>query len=147
MINQVRFVLFAWFTLVLAGCAGHGSRTASFGSSQDLLGYGVYTAQAQDSAGMSVKLSLNQNGTYSKKRLHGNCLVLENKGEWKSDNENITFHMTEVRKRPDCTAEDWQVEKVDKSAARMIRNMTVNSFELLDQEEQSSAEWIRFVKR
>jgi hypothetical protein len=131
----------------LSGCAKHGSRTASFGSSDDLLSYGVYSAQSQDASGMATKLSLNQNNTYSRKKFQGACLLAENKGEWKADHDAIEFRLQEVRKRNDCNSEDWRVEKVDRSISRMLRNVTTKSFDLLDQEEDVSAQWVRFIKR
>ena len=57
---------------LLAGCARKVSRTANFGTPENVLSYGVYTATTLDS-GLSVKLSLNQNGTYSKKKFQGSC--------------------------------------------------------------------------
>jgi hypothetical protein len=129
------------------GCAKHSTRTASFGSPDEMLTYGVYSSQAPDAAGMATKLSLNQNNTYSRKKFQGACLLSENKGEWKGDHESIEFRMLETRRRPDCSSENWQVEKVDKTASRLVRNMTTNSFDLLDQEEDAAAQWIRFVKR
>ncbi len=137
-------------TLLLSsffGCAKHGTRTATFGTSEELLSPGVYSAQSQDSKGMATKLSLNQNKTFSRKKFQGPCLLLENRGEWKSDHDAIEFHLTEVRKRNDCNTEDWQVEKVDSLTSRMLRNITPNAFDVLDQEEDVSAQWVRFLKR
>ena len=150
----MRFLLPS-FSLVLAvlfglaaltGCAKHGSKTATFGSSSELLAYGVYSAQVQDSIGMATKLSLNQNHTYSRKKFQGPCLLIEEKGEWKSDQDAIDFRLTEMRKRDDCNSEDWRVEKMDTPTSRMLRNVTTNSFDLLDQEDDASAQWIRFIK-
>lgn len=130
----------------LAGCARKVSRTANFGTPENVLSYGVYTATTLDS-GMSVKLSLNQSGTYSKKKFQGSCYLMEYKGDWKCDNESIDFTLEEIRHRPDCNTEAWVTEKVGKSTHRMIRSVTTTSFELLDQEDASSAQWIKFVKR
>jgi Ser-tRNA(Ala) deacylase AlaX len=106
----------------------------------------VYTATVLDS-GLSVKLSLNQNNTYSKKKFQGSCFLMEYKGEWKCDNESIDFNLQEIRTRPDCNSENWQVQKAEKSTHRMIRMVTTTSFEVLDQEEATSNEWVKFVKR
>lgn len=130
----------------LPGCARKVSRTANFGTPDNVLSYGVYTAATLDS-GLSVKLSLNQNNTYSKKKFQGSCFLIEYKGDWKCDNETISFTLQEIRSRPDCNTENWQAEKVAKSTQRLIRMVTTNSFELLDQDEASSAEWVKFVKR
>jgi hypothetical protein len=130
----------------LAGCARKVSRTASFGTPENVLAYGVYTATTLDS-GLSVKLSLNQNGTYSKKKFRGSCFVMEYKGDWKSDNESVEFGLQEVRHRPDCGSENWQTEKTARNTRRLIRSVTTTSFELLDQDETTSAEWVKFVKR
>jgi hypothetical protein len=131
---------------IFAGCARNVSRTANFGTPDNVLSYGVYTATALDS-GMSVKLNLNQNGTYSKKKFLGSCFMMEYKGDWKCDNESIEFALEEIRHRPDCNSESWQTEKTRKQTHRMIRSVTTTSFELLDQDSTTSAEWIRFVKR
>jgi hypothetical protein len=131
----------------LLGCAKHGTKTAKFGTSDEILSAGVYSAQNQDAGGLATKLSLNQNHTYSRKKFQGPCLLMENRGEWKSDHDAIEFHLTEIRKRSDCNTEDWQVEKMDNTLSRMLRNVTPNSFDLLDQEEEVSAQWVRFIKR
>jgi hypothetical protein len=131
---------------VLAGCARKVSRTANFGTPQNVLSYGVYTATTLDS-GLSVKLSLNQNGTYSKKKFQGSCYLMEYKGDWTCDNESIDFMLQEIRHRPDCNSETWETEKAGRSTRRLIRSVTTTSFELLDQDEATSAEWIKFVKR
>ena len=70
----------------------------------------------------------------------------ESKGDWKANNEVMEFRLQEVRQRPDCQTEQWTTEKSDKVTERNIRNITPNSFELLDQEESTSAEWVKFVK-
>src|SRR5882672_7744049 len=85
----------------IAGCARKVSRTANFGTPDNVLSYGVYTAATMDS-GLSVKLSLNQNNTYSKKKFQGSCFLIEYKGDWKCDNESIDFRLQEIRHRPDC---------------------------------------------
>ncbi len=132
--------------LFFAGCARQPTRTANFGTPDNVLSYGVYTASTLDS-GLSVKLSLNQNNTYSKKKFRGSCFIMEYKGEWSCDNGSIEFHLTEARHRPDCGNEDWQTEKADKTSRRLVRGVTTMSFDLLDQDDQSSDEWIKFVKR
>jgi hypothetical protein len=73
--------------------------------------------------------------------------MMEYKGDWKCDNESIEFALEEIRHRPDCNSESWQTEKTRKQTHRMIRSVTTTSFELLDQDSTTSAEWIRFVKR
>jgi Ser-tRNA(Ala) deacylase AlaX len=130
--------------LLFSGCTRKVTRTA--GTPDNVLAYGVYTAATLDS-GLSVKLSLNQTSTYSKKKFQGSCFIIEYKGEWTCDNESIDFHLTEIRHRPDCNTEDWQVEKTDKHTRRLIRGVTMKSFELLDQDDQSSDEWVKFIKR
>ena len=141
------FAIAAVFGLAsLTGCAKHSTKIATFGSSSELLAYGVYSAQGQDNRGMATKLSLNQNYTYSRKKFQGPCLLIEERGEWKSDQEAINFRLTEIRKRDDCNSEDWRVEKMDTPTSRMLRNVTTNSFDLLDQEDDASAQWIRFLK-
>lgn len=130
--------------VLLSGCSKKAVRTA--GTPDNILSYGIYTATVLDS-GLSVKLSLNQTSTYSKKKFQGSCFINEYKGEWVCDNESIDFHLTEIRQRPDCNTEDWRSEKVDKHTRRLIRSVTVTSFELLDQDDQSSDEWVKFVKR
>jgi hypothetical protein len=132
--------------LLFSGCTRQPTRTANFGTPDNVLSYGVYTASTLDS-GLSIKLSLNQNNTYSKKKFQGSCFIMEYKGEWKCDNESIEFHLTEVRRRPDCNTEDWQSQKVEKTSRRLIRGVTTMSFDLLDQDDQSSDEWVKFVKR
>ena len=134
--------LFSLFT----GCARSVSRTANFGTPDNVLSYGVYTATTMDS-GLSVKLSLNQNNTYSKKKFQGSCFLIEYKGDWKCDNESIAFRLQEIRHRPDCNTENWQSEKAEKDTRRLIRMVTTTSFELLDQDDASSDEWVKFVKR
>lgn len=132
--------------LAAGGCAKHSTRTANFGSSQDILSYGVYTATTLDS-GYSVTLSLNQNGVYSKKKFQGSCLVMENKGDWSGDHESIRFDLKEIRRRPGCESESWTSEKVEKTARRLIRSVSPKSFDLLDHDEGSSDSWVKFVKR
>ncbi len=127
-----------------SGCARKSVRVA--GTPDNVLAYGVYTATALDS-GLSVKLSLNQTGTYSKKKFQGSCFMTEYKGDWICDNESMEFHLTEIRQRPDCNTEDWRSDKVEKRTRRLIRGVTMTSFELLDQDDQSSDEWVKFVKR
>jgi hypothetical protein len=127
------------------GCSRPVSRTASFGTPENVLSYGVYTTSTLDS-GFVVKLSLNQSGTYTKKKFRGSCLLMEYKGGWKCDNEAIDFTLQEIRHRPDCNTEEWQTEKVGKSTRRMLRSVSTNSFEVLDQDDTTSAQWIRFVK-
>ncbi len=147
-INLLSLTLLSLATVFfVANCAQHSTRTATFGTSNDIVNYGVYSAQKQDAGGMATKLSLNQNNTYSRKKFQSACLLVENKGEWKGDHESIEFHLTEVRKRNDCNSENWEIEKVDRKATRIIRNMTTNSFDMLDQEDDSSAQWVRYVKR
>lgn len=142
---RIAFALVPAAALLLAvGCTRKITRTA--GTPENVLAYGVYTATTLDS-GLSVKLSLNQSATYSKKKFQGSCFIMEYKGEWTCDNESMDFHLTEVRHRPDCNSEDWQVEKTDKRTSRHIRSVTMTSFELLDQDDQSSDEWVKFVKR
>lgn len=136
-------------SLVLAallGCA-KGGKTATFGSGEDLLGYGEYTATAPNAAGHLIRLKLNQNDTYIRKKYLGACQISESKGEWNASNEVVEFRLQEVRQRPDCQSGQWTTEKSDKVTERNIRNITPSSFELLDQEESSSAEWVKFVKR
>jgi hypothetical protein len=132
--------------LLAAGCARNVSRTANFGTPDNVLSYGVYTATTLDS-GLSVKLSLNQNNSYSKKKYQGSCFIQEYKGDWKCDNESIDFRLQEIRRRPDCSSENWKVDKVEKNTRRLIRSVTMKSFELLDQDDASSDEWVKFVKR
>jgi hypothetical protein len=141
------FAICAIGALAFAACGGKSaSRTANFGTPDNVLSYGVYTASTLDS-GLSTKLSLNQNGTYSKKKFRGSCFVIEYKGEWAWDNDAVDFHLQEIRHRPDCGTEEWQTEKTDKKARRLIRGVTTTSFDLLDQDNQSSDEWVKFVKR
>jgi hypothetical protein len=71
---------------------------------------------------------------------------MEYKGGWKCDNEAIDFTLQEIRHRPDCNTEEWQTEKVGKSTRRMLRSVSTNSFEVLDQDDTTSAQWVRFVK-
>lgn len=132
--------------LALAGCA-KGGKTATFGSGKDLLGYGEYSAQGVNATGHMTRIKLNQNRTYTKKKFLGPCLLAESQGEWKATNEMIEFRLQEIRQRPGCDTEQWQVEKSDKVTERNLRNITPQSFELLDQEESSSAEWVKFIKR
>jgi hypothetical protein len=132
--------------LVATGCARKVSRTANFGTPDNVLSYGVYTATTLDS-GLSTKLSLNQNGSYSKKKFQGSCFLIEYKGEWACDNESIEFSLQEIRRRPDCNTEEWRADKVEKHTRRLIRSVTTTSFELLDQDDVSSDEWVKFVKR
>jgi hypothetical protein len=129
-----------------AGCA-KGGKTATFGSGEDLISYGEYSAQDPGASGQVVRLKLNQNGTYVKRRLQGTCLLSESSGEWSATNESMEFRTQEMRRRPDCSTEQWQVEKEARRSERIIRNITTNSFELLDQDELSAAEWLRFSKR
>lgn len=136
----------AFAAMLFAGCARKVSRTANFGTPDNVLSYGVYTATVLDS-GLSVKLSLNQNNTYSKKKFQGSCFLMEYKGEWKCDNESIDFNLQEIRTRPDCDTENWQVQKAEKNTHRLIRMVTTSSFEVLDQEDATSNEWVKFVKR
>jgi hypothetical protein len=131
---------------LLCGCTRQPTRTASFGTPDNVLSYGVYTAAVLDS-GLSVKLSLNQNSTYSKKKFQGSCFLIEYKGEWSCDNSSIEFHLSEVRQRPDCSTEDWRSQKMDRTSRRLIRGVTTTSFDLLDQDDQASDEWVKFVKR
>ena len=136
----------ATLMLLAAGCSRQPTRTANFGTPDNVLSYGVYTATTLDS-GLSVKLSLNQNRTYSKKKFQGTCFLMEYKGEWSCDNEAMDFQLKEVRHRPDCNTEDWRSEKVERSSRRLIRGVTTTSFDLLDQDDQSSDQWVKFVKR
>jgi hypothetical protein len=129
----------------LTGCH-KGGKTATFGSGEDMLGYGEYSAQKVDASGHMIRIKLNQNNTYVKKKFLGPCLLVESKGEWEATNEMIEFKLQEIRQRPNCDTEQWQSEKSDKRAERNLRNITPKSFELLDQEENSSAEWVKFVK-
>ena len=138
--------LVAALLLLLSACARQPTRTANFGTPDNVLSYGVYTAAVLDS-GLSVKLSLNQNNTYSKKKFRGSCFVMEYKGDWSCDNGSIEFHLTEARHRPDCNAEDWQTEKIEKTSRRLIRGVTNMSFDLLDQDDETSDQWVKFVKR
>lgn len=144
--NSVAALCFSAAALLASGCARNVSRTANFGTPDNVLSYGVYTATTLDS-GLSVKLSLNQNNTYSRKKFQGSCFLFEYKGEWKCDNESIDFSLQEIRRRPDCNSENWQVDKVEKNTHRLIRQVTTTSFELLDQDDSSSDEWVKFVKR
>lgn len=131
--------------MALAGCA-RGGKTATFGSGEDMLGYGEYSAQKVDATGHMTRIKLNQNNTYVKKKFLGPCLLVESKGEWEATNEMIEFKLQEIRQRPNCDTEQWQSEKSDRRTERNLRNITPKSFELLDQEENSSAEWVKFVK-
>lgn len=130
----------------LAGCSPTVSRTATFGTPNHVLSYGVYTATTLDS-GLSVKLSLNQNGTYSKKKFRGSCYIMEYKGDWTCDNSAVEFDLQEIRHRLGCETEAWESRKADKHSRRLIRSVTTTSFELLDQDSSSSDEWVKFVKR
>ncbi len=140
------FFLFA-FVLILFGCATHSTRTANFGTADENIGFGVYSAKEQDSAGMATKLSLNSNNSFSRKKFQGPCLLIESKGEWKSDHESIGFVLSEIKKRSDCNSENWSVEKSDKSFSRLLRNLTPTSFELLDQEDEGAEHWVHYLKR
>ncbi len=131
---------------ILAGCASSASRTATFGTPDSVLAYGVYTATTLDS-GLSVKLNLNQNGSYSKKKFRGSCYVMEYKGDWTCDNSAVEFDLQEIRHRPGCETEAWETAKASKHTRRLIRSVTTTSFELLDQDSSSSDEWVKFVKR
>lgn len=128
----------------LSGCA-RGGKTATFGSGEDLLAYGEYSSQ-QDASGHMTRIKLNQNNTYVKKKFLGPCLLAESKGEWEATNEMIEFKLQEIRQRPTCESEQWVTEKSDRRTERNLRNITPKSFELLDQEENRSAEWVKFVK-
>lgn len=141
-------LLAAGLSAVLFGASGcaKGGKTATFGSGDDLLGYGEYVAQTMDPTGHMIKIKLNQNNTYVKKKFLGPCLLVESMGEWKSTNEVMEFRLQEIRRRDDCNTEAWQTEKPNKVSEKDIRNITPKSFELLDQEEQSNAEWVKFVK-
>lgn len=132
--------------LALTGCH-KGGKTATFGSGEDMLGYGEYSAQKPDAAGHMIRIKLNQNNTYIKKKFLGPCLLAESRGEWEATNEMIEFKLREIRQRPDCGTEQWVTEKSDRRAERNLRNITPNSFDLLDQEENRSAEWMKFLKR
>jgi hypothetical protein len=133
----------AW---LLAACAPKVLRTATYGTPDNVLAYGIYSAETLDS-GLAVKLSLNQSGTYSKKKFRGACLVAEYKGGWQCDNQAIDFDLQEIRYRPGCETEAWRTDKVAKHSRRLIRSVTTTSFELLDQDSVSSDEWVKFVKR
>lgn len=137
----------SFFLLGMMGCAKHNSRVANYGTPDEAITYGVYSAQVQDGNGFSTKLSMNPNHSYSKKKFQDACLRMEYKGDWKYLGESVEFHLQEIRKRNDCNSEDWQVDKQDVTNARIIRNVTTNSFELLDQEEDRAATWMRFQKR
>jgi hypothetical protein len=143
--NRIPALAFMLALGAFVGCSRPVSRTASFGTPDNVLSYGVYTSSTLDS-GFMVKLSLNQSGTYTKKKFRGSCLTMEYKGDWKCDNEAIDFTLQEIRHRPDCNTEAWQTEKVGKSTRRMLRSVTTNSFEVLDQDDTTSAQWVRFVK-
>lgn len=132
--------------LTLCGCY-KGGKTATFGSAEDTLGYGEYSAQNVDASGHMIRIKLNQNNTYIKKKFLGPCLLVESKGAWDATNEMIVFKLQEIRQRPNCETEQWTTEKSDRRTERNLRNITPNSFDLLDQEENSSAEWTKFVKR
>jgi hypothetical protein len=133
------------FALSVSGCA-RGGKTATFGSGEDMLGYGEYSAQKVDATGHMTRIKLNQNNSYVKKKYLGPCLLVESKGEWEATTNLIEFRLQEIRQRSSCETEQWVIEKSDRRAERNLRNVTPNSFELLDQEENSSAEWVKFVK-
>jgi hypothetical protein len=134
------------FALALALCGCYkGGKTATFGSAEDMLGYGEYSSQ-QDASGQMTRIRLNQNNTYVKRKFQGRCLLVESKGEWEATNEMMEFKLQEIRQRPNCDTEQWVSEKSDRRTERNLRNITPKSFELLDQEENSSAEWVKFVK-
>ena len=138
-------------TILRAGLAGAAcvalacTKVATFRPSEDFVSYGVYTAKSQEGGGVTVKLNLNQNNTYSKKRFQGTCLLMENNGKWESGQEYLEFRLHEIRKRESCDG-SWQVEKVDKTARRTIRNITTRAFDMLEEGEATEAEWIKFVK-
>lgn len=148
--SSFRFVKLALLTFGLMGfwnCAKHNNRVANYGTPDEALAFGVYSAQTQDANGFATKLSLNQNHTYSKKKFQDACLRMEYKGEWKYVAESVEFYLAEIRKRTDCNSEDWQIDKPNYTVARSIRKATTNSFELLDQEEDSAATWVKYLKR
>jgi len=140
-------LLSVFFAASLIGCAKHDNRVANYGTPDEAITYGVYSAQTQDGNGFATKISMNPNHTYSKKKFQDACLRMEYKGEWKYLGESLEFHLQEIRKRGDCNSEDWQVDKQDAVNPRIIRNVTTNSFELLDQEEDKPATWVHFKKR
>lgn len=143
-LHGIVLVLAVALALSLSGCA-RGGKTATFGSGADMLGYGEYSSQ-QNASGHMTRIKLNQNNTYVKKKFLGPCLLVESKGEWEATNEVVEFTLQEIRQRPGCDTEQWSTEKSDRRTERNLRNITPNSFELLDQEENSSAEWVKFVK-
>jgi hypothetical protein len=132
--------------LAMAGCAALAcTKVSTFRPSEDFVSYGVYTAKSQEAGGVTVKLNLNQNNTYSKRRFQGTCLLMENNGKWESGQEYLEFRLREIRRRESCDA-SWQVEKVDKTARRTIRNITTRAFDMLEEGEATEAEWIKFTK-
>ena len=74
-LQAVFFGLIALLAL-FPGCTRKTKRTA--GTPDNVLAYGVYTATSLDS-GLSVKLSLNQTATYSKKKFQGSYFIIEYK--------------------------------------------------------------------
>lgn len=140
------FVSTLALALALSACY-KGGKTATFGSSEDTLGYGEYSAQKVDATGHMTRIKLNQNNTYVKKKFLGPCLLAESKGQWEATNEMIEFKLQEIRQRQSCDTEQWVTEKSDRRTERNLRNITPNSFDSLDQEENSSAEWMKFLKR
>lgn len=137
----LRAIMAGGLAITLLAC----TKNATFRPSKTFVAPGAYTSQQPDASGFSIRLNLNENNTYTKKKMKGACQVFDSRGKWKSDQEVIEFTLQESRRRPDCDAQ-WEVLQEDRSAERTIRNVTTKSFDMLEEGEQTAAEWIKFIK-
>jgi hypothetical protein len=87
-----------------------------------------------------MSLVLNGNGRFSLATIEGGCFVAEDRGEWKSSQEELSLRVRETLRRPSC-AGAWEAIPRDTAFACPMRAVTDRSFRMLHEAIAQGTVW------
>ena len=129
--------------LLLGGC----THKAIMKPSAEFLGAGTYRSHlaAADGAKTGLSLQLNGNGRFTLATLKGGCFISEERGIWKSSQDELELKVQKTLRRAECGS-TWAVTEVDTTFHSMVRSASTRGFSMLHDEILQGTEWTAWTR-
>ena len=130
--------------LLLGACA---HKTVMLKPQAEFLGAGTYRAKitGADGAMTGLSLQLNGNGRFTLATLKGGCFVSEQRGNWRSDEDELQLHVQKALTREECGS-TWVVAERDTAFHCPLRGASTRGFMLLHEEILQGVEWTQWTR-
>ena len=130
--------------LIFGGCT---RKAMVLQSSREYLGSGTYRAKLASPEGgvTGMSLQLNGNGRFTLATLKGGCFISEERGIWKSSQDELELKVQKTLRRAECGS-TWAVTEVDTTFHSMVRSASTRGFSMLHDEILQGTEWTAWTR-